>query len=104
MHFVGTHTQRRITMTHCTAHDALSFFCASAGIAHNSAHNIEGVIHAEGLFWSIDSIDWDSGAFSLSNKISREYEAQQKPVQITVEHGVFFLMSSLHVFLHTNLS
>ncbi|GMO12835.1 MAG: hypothetical protein Ta2A_23120 [Treponemataceae bacterium] len=99
---LSAHTQRRITLTHCTEHDALSFFCASAGVAHNAAHNSEGVIHAEGLFWSIDSIDWERGDFSLSNKISREYEAQQKPVQITVERGVFFLMSSLHIFLHTN--
>ena len=91
-------TGTTLTLSQCRQNDYISIFCGSA--ENNSCANI---IHAEGLFWNIDTLDWENGAFSLSNKISAEYENLKKDVRITVEQGVFFLFFSLRTFLHAKI-
>jgi thiamine pyrophosphokinase len=72
----------RLEVTGLTAQDVVSIFPAAGG------KRIDGVqkIHAEGLFWNINDLDWQSGG-SLSNKIAPEYI--DRAVRLTAEKGSF---------------
>jgi thiamine pyrophosphokinase len=88
---VGERHCKMLEISGLTESDPVSIFAA------NGHEGTQRKIQASGLFWDIENLKWDAGAYSLSNKIDPAYEG--KPVRFEAASGVFLVMAPLNAKL-----
>lgn len=55
-------------------------------------------ILSKGLFWNIDTLDWENGAASLSNKQRKSSSGAVEPIELKPEEGKFLVLLSPFAF------
>ena len=51
------------------------------------------LLKSEGLVWPLEKVDWQNGAFSLSNRACDDYVLHKKDVVLTAEKGAFIVIA-----------
>ena len=50
-------------------------------------------LRSQGLVWPLEKVDWQNGAFSLSNRACDDYVLHKKDVVLTAEKGAFIVIA-----------
>jgi thiamine pyrophosphokinase len=90
---VGERHGKTLEIGGLTEADPVSIFPAASFFPAARPHEIR----CDGLFWDIENLKWETGAYSLSNKIDHAHKG--KPVRFEAASGVFLVMVPLNAKL-----